>query len=63
MNNSIFYKMMIVLAGLFFAVMVALPLVCLVAAPMTIPNIIVAAIMGILFLSADIMLVWQELTI
>ena len=63
MKNSLLTKIVIVLAGLLFAVMVVFPLVCLVAAPMTIPNIIVAAIMGLLFLSADVMIVWQELTI
>ena len=63
MKNPLLTKIVIVLAGLFFAVMVVCPLVCLVAAPLTIPNIVVAAIMGFLFLSADVMIVWQEMTI
>ena len=63
MKNSLSTKIVIVLAGLLFAVLVVFPLVCLVAAPMTIPNIIIASIMGFLFLSADAMIVWQELTI
>ena len=63
MKASTLEKIVIVLAGLFFAAVVVFPLVCLVAAPMTIPNIVVAAIMGLLFLSADVMIVWQELTI
>lgn len=63
MKNSILSKIVIMFAGLFFAVVFVCPLVCLVAAPMTIPNIIVAAIMGFLFLSADVLIVYQEITI
>ena len=62
MKTSLLTKIVIVLAGLFFAVMVGYPLTMLVLGSMALPNIIVGAVFGALLLAVDGFIVWMYVT-
>ena len=62
MKNSILTKIVIVLAGLLFAVMVIYPLTMLVLGSMALPNIIVGVVFGALLLAVDGFIIWMHVT-
>ena len=62
MKNSLLTKIVIVLAGLFFVVMVGYPLTMLVLGSMALPNIIAAVIFGSFLLYVDAFIVWMYVT-
>lgn len=62
MKNSLLTKIVIVMAGLFFAVMVGYPTTMLVLGSMALPNIIVGVIFGSFLLYIDAFIVWMYIT-
>lgn len=62
MKTSLLTKIVIVLAGLFFAVMVGYPLTMLVLGSMALPNIIAGVVFGSFLLYVDAFIVWMYVT-
>lgn len=62
MKNSLLTKIVYVMIGLIFAVMVIYPMTMLVLGSMALPNIIVGVIFGSLMLAVDGLMVWMHVT-
>ena len=60
MKNSLTYKIAFTVFALLVAFMVIIPMVSLIAAPMTIANIIVAALVGGLMVYVTAFIIWME---
>ena len=60
MKNSLAYRITFTVFALLVAFMVITPMVALIAAPMTIANIIVAALVGGLMVYTVAFIIWME---
>ena len=60
MKNSLAYRITFAVFALLVALMVITPMVALIAAPMTIANIIVAALVGGLMVYVTAFIIWME---
>ena len=60
MNNSLAYKIAFTVFALLVAFMLIAPMVSLIAAPMTIANIIVSVIFGGLMVYTVAFIIWME---
>lgn len=60
MENSLSYKIAFTVFALLVAFIVITPMVSLIAAPMTIANILVAALVGGLMVYVTAFIIWME---